>query len=203
MSSLAALIVSADVSPDIIWAIHQKPKLQPVFGVVFGRFQIFWGTLEPENRLYYIYISPYVDGRDEEAHCKYYVDPHKLAEKMFGNALVFYADDMDFTEEMRYMSPDYACYGGALRVYQPNTTEAARHRYMSRDDLVLLGEETVIKSLIRAFAQNVKFYESFLRMEQCQKLRTDLQRKKRLEELNRQHQAQMNEVESQKLDEAI
>ena len=74
---------------------------------------------------------------------------------------------------------------------------------MSRDDLVLLGEETVIKSLIRAFAQNVKFYESFLRMEQCQKLRTDLQRKKRLEELNRQHQAQMNEVESQKLDEAI
>ena len=151
----------------------------------------------------YIYISPYVDGKDEEAHCKYYVDPHKLAEKMFGNALVFYADDMDFTEEMRYMSPDYACYGGALRVYQPNTTEAARHRYMSRDDLVLLGEETVIKSLIRAFAQNVKFYESFLRMEQCQKLRTDLQRKKRLEELNRQHQAQMNEVESQKLDEAI
>lgn len=49
---------------------------------------------------------------------------------------------------MRYMSPDYARYGGALQVYQPNATEVARHRYMSSYDLVHLGEETVIKSLV-------------------------------------------------------
>ena len=169
-----------------------------------GDWPQFEERIRDSNRvLPYIYISPYEDPTDDNARCKYYVNPSTLATAMFGNALVFYADDMDFTAEMRYMSPDYSCYGGALRVYTPNTTEAARHRYMSPSDLVMLGEDVVISSFIRAFAQNVNFYESFLRIEQCKKLRADAVRKKRIEQLKEQHRAQMSQVENTKLEEAI
>lgn len=169
-----------------------------------GDWPQFEERIRDQSRvLPYIYISPYKDLEDESTKCKYYVDPSKLATAMFGNALVFYADDLDFTAEMRYMSPDYSCYGGALRVYTPNATEAARHRYMSPLDLVMLGEDVVIGSFIRAFAQNVNFYESFLRIEQCKKLKADAARKSRIEQLKEQHRAQMSQVENMKLEEAI
>lgn len=158
---------------------------------------------DPKRVLPYIYISPYEDRDDEVSPCKFYIDPLRLAKAMLGNALVFYADDMDFTDEMRYMSPSYSCYGGALRVYQPNTTEATRHRYMGPTDLVMLGEDVVIESFIKGFAQNVNFYDSFLRIEQCIKLRSDATRRKRIEALKAEHQAQISQVENKKLDEAI
>ena len=154
---------------------------------------------DSQRQLPYIYISPY----SEEGLCRYYVDPQKLAVAMYGNAIVFYSDDLGFTSEMRYMSPEYSCYDGALRVYQPNTDEVQRHRYMSPNDLIILGEDVVIESLTRAFVQNVSFYDTFLRIEQCVKLRTEYLRRKRIEEIREQHRTEITEVESKKLDEAI
>lgn len=122
-----------------------------------------------------IYISPQrIDEESDEA--QVLVDPLKLADSVAGNAIVYYADSLDFTREMYYLgNSNYLCSGGAVRVYRPNIqiedeTDPSRHRFLSARFIEEHGDEKVIDLFRRAIAQDVHFYESLFRMDDCRAL---------------------------------
>ncbi len=178
--------------PDVLTgkAMELKPGDWPE---LYGRI------VDPARQLPYVFISPQTVDR-ETGKTAHLIQPAPLADKLFGNALVFYTSDPDFSREMRYMNDDYACYGGALRVYQPNATDPAKHRYLSAADIERYGEEAVDDFLVRAFAQNVHFYDSFFCIEECQKKKAEHDRRKRMEALQAEHQKQIELVEGEKSD---
>ncbi len=151
----------------------------------------------PNRQLPYIFISPKTVSRTPEKTI-HLIQAAPLADKLFGNALVFYTFDSEFSQEMQYMNDDYACYGGAIRVYQPNTTTPYKHRYLSAADIESYGEEQISSFLVRAFAQNVHFYDSFFCMEECQKKKAEYYRAKRLADLHANHQKQLEQAEDEK-----
>ena len=151
--------------------------------------------MDAERQLPYILVSPQVVDRAEKK-VSFLVDYEALAKKLHGNAVVFYFDDPDFSREMDYLNEEYGCYGGAVRAYQPNVREANRHRYLSMDDILEYGKENIPGFLVRAFAQNVNFYDTFFCIEECRKRMDEFARKKRLTELQEAHKAQLSQVES-------
>lgn len=163
-----------------------------------GEWPDFYARITDMNRqLPYIFISPQLINR-EAGKTTHLIQAAPLADKLFGNAVVFYTYDAEFSQEMRYMNDDYACYGGAIRVYQPNVTDSARHRYLSAMDIETYGEDQVTSFLVRAFAQNVHFYDSFFCIEECRRKKEEYTRKKRLDALHSAHQKQLEQVENEK-----
>ena len=76
------------------------------------------------------------------------IDPQELVDILGPNALVYYADDLDFSREMTQLcSPDnFGCYSGSIRIYashphiqDPN--DSYWHRYISVRNLAELGDE--------------------------------------------------------------
>ena len=151
-----------------------------------GAFPEFWKLVSDEDReIPLIYISPSVD--EETGAPVNLLDPSRLAELLGPNALVYYADDPEFSQEMRLMCPhpDCACYAGQVRVYasHPHMGKAAdafRHRLIGVRSLRSDPEE-VYTMLRRALAQDVHFYESMFRMENCREMnfRTQMQKRQR------------------------
>lgn len=159
--------------------------------------ELYQKIINPNRQLPYIFISPQIVNKEthETVHL---IQPDKLANKLFGNALIFYTSNSDFSYEMRYMNDDYACYGGAIRVYQPNTTDSSKHRYLSASDIETYGEKQIISFLVRAYAQNVHFYDSFFCIAECQKKKTKYTRQKRLADLHAAHQKQLELAENER-----
>lgn len=153
--------------------------------------------INPERQLPYVFISPQIVNK-ESHEVTFLVHPDSLADKLFGNAIVFYTPDFEFLQEMQYMNEEYACYGGAIRVYQANTTDPIRHRYLSATDIETYGEEQIVSFLVRAFAQNIHFYDSFFCIEECQKRKEEYNRKKRIDNLKFTHQKQLELAEDEK-----
>lgn len=139
---------------------------------------------DPQRELPVLYISPKRCSMDED-NAQLLVSPQKVAETVVGNALVFFADELDFSKEMRYLgNSNYNCTGGAIRIYFPHIdvkdgADHHRHRFISAKDIEENGEEYVLQILRRALAQNVHFYESMFRLENCKRLQdADLHRAK-------------------------
>lgn len=153
--------------------------------------------IDPNRQLPYIFISPQIVNK-ETKETIYLISPDILADKLFGNALIFSTFDPDFPSEMRYMNDDFACYGGAIRVYQPNATDPSKHRYLSPADIETYGKEQIVSFLVRAFAQNIHFYDSFFCMAECKKKKSEYKRKKRLVALHAAHQKQLEQAEDEK-----
>lgn len=177
--------------------VSTPQKLKP------GEWPQFWNRLtNKERELPYIYISPHrLDYESEDT--RLLIDPAQLATVICGNAFVFYSDSLDFSREMQYLCPDgYSCYGGAVRIYfasidMGSETDSYRHRYLSTAYMEEHGSDCVLQILRRALAQNVNFYDSFFRIDECRKRKEDLMRHKRMAEIQARHHAQLNKVESQ------
>ena len=106
---------------------------------------------------------------------------------------MFYSKDKGFTEEIRYMNPNYLTYHGAIRVFQPGVNEAFRHRYLTALDIETYGEEQITHFLCRAFDQNINFYDSFFWIDTCRKKKAEYIRKQRLEEIHSQYQDRLDQ----------
>lgn len=162
----------------------------------------FEKIMSSKREIPYILVSPQVVNRQENK-TMYLVDYSNLAKKLFGNAVIFFYDDPDFAKEMSCCNPDYVCYGGAVRVYQPNVREPYRHRYLSVEDIQEHGSESVVEFLFRAFAQNCDFYEGFFCVEECLRKREEFERRKRLSEIHESYRVRLSEVEESTLSIAI
>lgn len=162
--------------------------------LVVGEWPDFFSRImDTDRQIPYILVSPrLVDKKSKQV--TYLVDHQDMAKKLFGNAVVFYYDDPDFGQEMSYCNSPYSCYGGAVRVYQPNAREPYQHRYLSIDDIQEYGGEKVVEFLFRAFAQNCDFYENFFCIEECQRRKEEYVRKGRLSELHKSYQVQLSET---------
>jgi hypothetical protein len=204
--------------PGLIRAMLTDPNLKCTSGsdkvellpqrLVVGDWPSFWERLKDKSReLPYVYISSKRECDSKEVTMT--LNPADLATILCGNAIVFYPDSHDFQSEMSYMSlPDYTCYSGMVRIYFPKldpslSTDSYRHRYLSASYVQELGEKHVLRILRRAFAQNVKFYESFFRVDECRKKKDEFNRRKRLKEIQEQYKEQLSKVQDGKLDEAI
>jgi len=124
------------------------------------------------------------------------------------NAIVFYADSLDYTREMNYMgNSNYLCSGGAIRVYRPNVkvgdeSDPSRHRFLSARFIEEHGEEKVLDLFRRAMAQDVHFYESLFRMDDCRALlEADLHQAK-IARIRAQSQGEADEAASAFLEES-
>lgn len=159
--------------------------------------ELYTRIIDPNRQLPYVFISPQIVNR-ESRETVHLIQAAPLADKLFGNAFVFYTFDPEFSQEMRYMNDDYACYGGAIRVYQPNAIDSTKHRYLSATDIETYGEEQTVSFLVRAFAQNVHFYDSFFCIEECKKRKEEYTRKKRLVAIRSAHQKQLEQAENEK-----
>lgn len=176
--------ISVTLGPDII---SGKPTLLNV-----GDWPSFLNRIEDERRqLPYIYISPREIER-ETHETELLINPEELSEAVYGNALVFYSTDIGFTNEMSYMNPEYACYNGAIKVYQPGAKEAYRHHFMGAQEIDDNGATAVVGFMRRAFSQNVHFYDSFFRIEDCKKKKLDYANHLRITEQVAHYKAQLN-----------
>lgn len=160
-----------------------------------GDWPHFFDRVMDGNRLLpYILVSPQVlDAKEKRI--SHIVDCQDMAKKLFANAVVFFYDDLDFAKEMSYLNEAYSCYGGAIRVYQPNAQEPYRHRYLSVNDIRNFGNENIIPILFRAFAQNCDFYENFFCVEKCLRQKQEYQRAIRLQELHQSYKTKVSKAE--------
>lgn len=170
-------------------------KLKP------GDFPTFEKVLfNPDREVPVIYLSP--QSSDEEHKClRLLVDPQKLAENVTANALVYYSDSLDFTREMNYFgNSNYLCSGGAIRVYRPHIdvsddSDPRHHRFIAAHFIEEHGEEKIIDILRRALAQDVHFYESLFRVDDCRFLIENDHRKAKITQIKSQSQGEIRAAE--------
>lgn len=181
-------------------------KIDPI-NLSAGMWLPFWErSLDKKRAVPYIYISQKYD--QEAGKMIYLVDPYKLATAAGGNALVFYEEDLGVIDEMNYCCPqEYKCYGGAIRVYFPNLApddplDAHRHRYISANTIKDFGAESIVRMIRRALAQDVHFYESFFRVDDCRRKQEGFNRQQRLRELTQKHEAEKKLIKREKEEEA-
>ena len=184
-----------------------KPTIVPK-KLVKGDWNAFWERLtNSERTMPYIYISPL--NRHEDGEAANLIDPQSLARAVGANAIIYFADDKAVTDEMNRLCPEeYICYGGALRVYYPNLNidnpnDQRKHRFLSSGYIRNYGSEHIIQVIRRAIAQNADFYDKIFRVEDCRQKREAIIRKKKLEELKRQHNSELESREESALELAM
>ena len=155
--------------------------------------QFLMGIEDEQRQLPYIYISPKETDRENHA-TKLLLDPVRLASVVYGNAVVFYSTDIGFTSEVSYMNPEYACYNGGIKVYQPGAKETYQHHSLGPQAIEENGPDCIIDYLRRAFSQNVNFYDSFFRIEDCRKKKAEYEQRKRFAEQIAHYKSQLSEI---------
>lgn len=178
----AGLRCTVDGHPFTLQPTHLAP----------GDFPSFWKLVSDETRqVPVVYISP---GRVEESNYEpvNLLDPARLSQLLGPNALVYYADDPEFSQEMGLLCPhpDCACYTGQVRVYAPcphmdRPADALRHRLIGVR-AICDDPEGVYAMLRRALAQDVHFYEQMFRMENCRRMNELAQAQHRQQEYRAQ-----------------
>lgn len=176
-------------------------ELQPV-RLAPGDFPAFWKLVsDPAREVPVVYISPGVPEQPDAAPVNL-LDPQRLTDLLGPNALVFYADDREFSQEMQLMcpQPDCACYTGQVRVYAAHPhmekpEDACRHRLIGMRALKE-DPEAIYAMLRRALAQDVHFYERMFRMENCREMNERARARQRQQEYRAQ-------VENELLESAV
>jgi hypothetical protein len=105
------------------------------------------------------------------------VDPVYIANILDMNALVYYADSVDFSREMSYlcMQEDMGCYSGSVRVYAtyPKLNEKGESRRhilftpLRIQEMMERDEESFYQMLRRALVEDVHFYDTLFSVEDC------------------------------------
>ena len=127
---------------------------------------------DPARRLPIVYISP---SRGETGSFEPVIDPVRTADVLGPNALVYYGDSEEAYRAMVTVFPGgFGCYGG-IRVYAPeprfdDPDDQYRHRYLRNDFLAEYGTDRVLEILRRALAQDVHFYDTMFRLEDCRRM---------------------------------
>lgn len=211
--------VPAPSLPKLVANLISNPKVVCKFGIddvslqpkelKAGDWPDFWQRIVSEDRACpYIYISPCRISSEPDK-TELLIDPVVLANAVCGNAVVYFSKDYGFTNEMSYIGPEeYVCYGGAIRVYQPDIKavgkeDSYRHRFLPASSISSEGAEHILLMLRRALVQNVHFYDTFFRVAECRKKKDETNRRQRLAEIQEQHRKVIDEIKDQQLDEAV
>ena len=207
--SLPKLIANLICNPKLVLQIGFDDVPLQAKELKAGDWPAFWKRIISEERACpYVYISPRrINTESDEV--ELLVDPDALAKAVCGNAVVYFSKDYGFTKEMSYIGPEeYVCYGGAIRVYQPGIKtvgkeDSYRHRFLSASYIFDEEADHILLMLRRALAQNVHFYDTFFRVDECRKKKDESCRRQRLTEIQEQHRKAINEIKDKKLDEAV
>lgn len=162
---------------------------------------------DPNREVPVIYISPQRDKLDD-SHIRLMLSPERVAASTAANALVFYAENPDFSQEMRLMEKDsYTCSDGAVRVYAPhidtaNESDPYRHRFFLAREIEERGEDATLQIFRRALAQDVHFYDSMFRLPDCRALLDEDRHQARLAQLKLQSEGDVDEAVQEFLNEA-
>ena len=102
----------------------------------------------------------------------------------------------------------YYCKGGSIRVYVPKVdltsiNDSYRHHFFTTSQIQEFGANEIVAILRRVFSQDVNFYDTFVRVSDCRKLREQGMRKKRLAEMLEAHQTHLKEMEESQFDELL
>jgi len=207
--SLPKLIANLIKSPKFICKIGFDDVSVQAKELKVGDWPDFWKRIISEERLCpYVYISPRKISIESDE-VELLINPDTLAKMISGNAIVYYSKNYAFTDEMLYIAPEeYVCYGGAIRIYQPDIKtvgkeDSYRHRYLPARFISDVEAEHILLILRRALAQNVNFYDTFFRVDECRRKKDESYRRQRLREIQEQHCRALNELQEQKLDEAV
>ena len=163
--------------------------------------------LDPNRALPIVYISPKRVAPDS-SETRLLVSPESMAHSVAANALVYYSENIDFSSEMRYTgNSNYTCSGGAVRVYFPNADPSNpidhhRHRYLPANEIEAQGEEFVLNIFRRALAQDVHFYDSMFRLDNCRALHAADKHRARLNEIRAQSEGDVDEALQELLNES-
>lgn len=190
--------------PKLVCSIDGQPaRLEPV-KLESGGFERFQRLLmAPERKVPIVYISPFCrKGASDPV--KLLLSPQALAGQIATNALVYYAQHPDADTEMRYyVDPSYQCCGGRVRIYMSrpdpsNPSDAAKHRYLTPEQLNEWGEEQVLGVLRRVLAREVDFYETMFRLEDCRQKKDEERDQRRLEALRARSEQTIQQTEEEK-----
>lgn len=148
-----------------------------------GAFPSFWKLLsDPERTTPVIFISPRFHGSEPEL----LVDPQELADILGPSAFVYFTKDRGFVTEMRATIPAYSyrCSNGTVRAYATHPqvddpTDQYRHRYFTTKAIEDLGADELIAIFRRAYAQDVHYYETMVRVSTVRNLIHDASLTKR------------------------
>lgn len=169
---------------------------------------------DPHREVPLIYISPQKVIPDTISPITFSISPEKVAASVAANALVFYSDQPDFSREMRFLGNDaYGCFDGAVRVYAPhadseNKADPYRHRFFLAKEIEEKGEDYVLNIFRRALAQDVHFYVSMFRLNDCKALLEADKHQSRISEIRNKSEHDVDEamrellIESDKRQEA-
>ena len=204
--------------PNIITRIIRDEKLLCCLGkdrievnareLKVGGFPIFLEELQNSKReLPYIYISPVRDKDTDEV--KTLIRPYELARAVCGNAVVYHSQDMSFSDEMDYMCPKgFTCNNGKIRIYFPHVdmseaNEGYRNIIIFPSTILENGEEYIIKIFRRALAQNINYYETYFRLDNVRKKRSDVARQYRLDKIKEEFENKYSDLQESALADAL
>lgn len=162
-------------SPKLVCSIGEQPVRMNAVELVSGDFEWFQRLLmDPAREVPVVYISP-ICRRGASEPVKLPLVPQTLADQVATNALVYYAQHSDANTEMRYyFDRRYQCCDGRVRIYMPRPdpesgNDVSRHRFFTPEQVSKLGEEQILGILRRVLAQDVHFYETMFRLEDCRR----------------------------------
>lgn len=142
-----------------------------------GEFPDFLSILvNSEREVPIVFVSPKIN---DSGYSIYSLNPYELYYKnIMGNALVYYSNDINFLDEMKYLMPtNYICLSGSIRIYMPKVnfndpTDCYKHRFISYEKINTLGFEKIVTILRRCLSQDIKYYDNkyMFRVEDCNNL---------------------------------
>lgn len=153
-----------------------------------------------ERKVPVIYISPQKDVEKDFR--------EELARSVAANAVVYYATDLEFTKEMRYLGDDrYSCSNGAIRLYRPNVNrddpnDIYKHRLLSQSFLAKYGKDSVLDIFRKALAQDFHYYDQMFRVETCRELLLLDQREEYIKRIKDKSNGEIDEAQKAFLEES-
>ena len=115
----------------------------------------FKHILESTERNYPIlYISP------DTISGNYYLNPHRMGKLLAGNAVVYYGENQNITNEVAWLLPkEYRCINGMVRVYLPAVNfnsqfDFKRHRFFPKRKILNLGVDVIENYIVRGLVRD-------------------------------------------------
>ena len=198
--SVPRLVRGLFEDPELICSIGSARLTAKPMHLSPGDYTAFEALLfDPQREVPLVYMSPC--RQEEESQAAFLpVSPEEMAMSVAGNALVYYADSLDFSSEMRFLGDErYGCAGGAIRLYLPHAdrseeNDSYRHRYLSARFIEEQGEKTILEIFRRALAQDVHFYQNMFRLDSCRTLVVQAQHAERIASIRAQSEDDVDEA---------
>ena len=148
----------------------------------------------PTREVPYVFINS-MDSDEERDSLEFLVDPERLARLLCGNAIVYCPRDIGLVREMLYWDDEYRCGRGYLTVFYPaNEGEQVRKRFLNPKQVEEYTPQGTEAMLRHALAQDVNFYDTFFRIENCQKLIEKRRVSQRVQKLKESHENDTNSL---------